>query len=519
MKSPSETILVLAPSANDANVACKTLEEAGFQAKPCADMLEICAGMTDGCGALLISEEAMSENATFQLEECLGKQEPWSDLPIILMTGANSFRSSVWIKRLGNVSILERPFSRTTLNTAVEVALRARRKQYEVHRLLNAVEKAKVSAERANLAKSQFLANMSHEIRTPIGAIMGFVDLLNNPRNSLQESSHYREIIERNSRQLLHLIDDILDLSKVEAGKLTIEQLRFTLTDLCGDIASLMNFKASEKGIGFFFNARSQLPEKVIGDPTRLRQILSNVIGNAIKFTEKGKVEVSVEYKDPFLRFYVTDTGIGLTEQQTERLFKPFAQADTSTTRKFGGTGLGLVLSRRLAEAMGGKLELEHSIPEQGSTFLIEVKAVAADQAAVTENKSLLLPKDSGARGNLHGLRVLLVEDSPDNQVLINAYLKNSGAIITSANNGEEGVQHALNEAFDVVLMDIQMPIMDGHAATRKLRAARYDRPIVALTAHAMKEERLRCFESGFTDFITKPIQPAKLIEILGRYV
>lgn len=385
------------------------------------------------------------------------------------------------------------------------------------------LEQAVHVAETANTSKTHFLANMSHEIRTPIGAILGFTDLMKNPANTLEESRNYMAIVERNSQQLLRLIDDILDLSKVEAGKMSIENIQFSLAEMLADFKSLMNFKAAEKGIGFHFNVDSPFPDLICSDPVRLRQILTNIVGNAIKFTDKGHVELSIAFADPFLKFTIKDTGVGISKDQETRLFQPFTQADTSTTRKFGGTGLGLVLSKRLTEILYGRLELLESTEGLGSTFLIEVKSALLPNAKLVAREALAIvgapadfQKDTQV---LRGLKVLLVEDSQDNQMLITMYLRKEGAQVTAASDGASGVQLALTEMFDVVLMDVQMPILDGHEATKKLRQSKYSNPIIALTAHAMKEEREKCFESGFTEFLTKPLQKSLLIEVLSRYV
>jgi signal transduction histidine kinase/CheY-like chemotaxis protein len=384
------------------------------------------------------------------------------------------------------------------------------------------LQRAVLIAEAANTSKTQFLANMSHEIRTPIGAILGFTGLMKNPGNSSDENRNYMAIVERNSQQLLSLIDDILDLSKVEAGMMTIENIQFSLAEMLADFKSLMRFKAAEKGIRFQFTVESPFPDLICSDPVRVRQVLSNVVGNAIKFTDTGSVELRIGYQDEVLQFNVVDTGIGISEEQESRLFQPFTQADTSTTRKFGGTGLGLVLSKRLCEALTGKLELVSSVVGVGSTFQIEIQSALIPGAKLVNSEALTLAVDSlievNGRQLLLGLRVLVVEDSLDNQTLITLYLEKVGAIVTVASDGAAGVAIALRGKFDVVLMDIQMPVLDGHAATKELRRLKYLNPIVALTAHAMKEERTKCIESGFSDFLTKPIQRELLIELLSRY-
>lgn len=383
-----------------------------------------------------------------------------------------------------------------------------------------AIRQAQASAEQANAAKGIFLANMSHEIRTPLGAIMGFLELLKNPANSRKELDDYIGVIDRNSQQLLRIVDDVLDLSKIEAGKLQIEAVHFSLVELLKDFTSLMAPKVREKGLRYEMRFQSWIPDVVEGDPTRLRQILSNIVGNAIKFTEKGHVITHVQFAGDTLTISVEDTGCGIQPEAAGRLFQPFSQADNSTTRFYGGTGLGLALTLKLCEALGGDFRLQKSVPGKGSIFVARVRLKVLSETKMTSAEDLHEEKIfcSSKRNEsqiLAGMRVLVVDDAPDNQALIQIFLKRWGAEVSSAVNGKEGVEKALNENFDVVLMDIQMPVMDGHEATRRLRQAGFQRPIVAVTAHAMREERTRCMESGFTDFLPKPIQRDGLRDLL----
>ena len=384
-----------------------------------------------------------------------------------------------------------------------------------------ALREAKDRAETASAAKSAFLANMSHEIRTPLGAIMGFVGLMRDDNLDRSARLEYVSIIERNSAQLMRIIDDILDLSKVEAGMMLIEHIDFSLIELISDFASLMGFRARERGIGFEVRAQTKLPELIRADPTRLRQILTNVVGNAIKFTEVGGVKLRVGFADGVLTFEVHDTGRGIGDDQRANLFQPFAQADASTTRKFGGTGLGLVLTRRLTEAMGGTFELGRSRPGDGSVFTATVRVQVPPDTVMVRALGFAneVARDAAAPAQLRDLRVLLVEDSPDNQALFSIYLNRAGAHLDIAGDGARGVEMALGAEYDVVLMDVQMPIMDGITAVKTLRERGYRVPIVALTAHAMKEERTRCLNAGYTQFLSKPIARADLIGTLVRYL
>jgi CheY-like chemotaxis protein len=305
---------------------------------------------------------------------------------------------------------------------------------------------------------------------------------------------------------------------------MTIEKINFSLVELLADFVSVNTFKANEKGIDFKFELDTPIPDVITSDPVRLRQVLSNLVGNAIKFTSRGAVELRVGLAESGkLKFIISDTGVGITPEQEQLLFQPFSQADASTTRKFGGTGLGLVLSRGLAESLNGSLSLIRSDRGHSSTFAFEIQASRPAQSVLVGRETIFLHNSSVAsasrRTALKGLRVLLAEDSADNQTLISTYLMSEGAKVAVAENGQRAIDLVSNEKFDVILMDIQMPILDGHEATRQLRRLKCTHPIVALTAHAMKEEQQKCFESGFNDFLTKPIQRTRLMEILKRYL
>ena len=380
----------------------------------------------------------------------------------------------------------------------------------------------------ANRAKSEFLANMSHEIRTPMTAILGFADiLLENVRHDADIEA--AQTIKRNGAYLLDIINDILDLSKIEAGKFGLEQLTVSPTAIVAEVASLMRVRADAKGLRLKTAFDGPIPETIQTDPTRLRQVLINVVGNALKFTETGSVELRTRFLDgesPRLCFDVIDTGIGLSEKAMERIFEPFSQADNSTTRKHGGTGLGLTITRRLVEMLGGDITVTSTLGA-GTTFSITVKtgSLAGVTLRQENNESLRVSHESSstpdrARQRLRG-RILLAEDGPDNQRLIAFILKKAGAEVVVADNGQVAIDlvtSAVSERrpFDVILMDMQMPVMDGYTATRTLRNAGYLGPIVALTAHAMSSDREKCLAAGCDDYVTKPVERAKLIEIIA---
>jgi signal transduction histidine kinase/ActR/RegA family two-component response regulator len=402
----------------------------------------------------------------------------------------------------------------------------------ETDRAARALRVARFAAEEANRAKSEFLANMSHEIRTPMTAILGYLDLLLDGDQSRDQRTKYVDVIRRNGEHLLAIIDDVLDLSKLEAGRIAVERLPCSPCQIVEDAASVMAGRAAEKGLAFETEYRGPIPETVATDPIRLRQILTNLIGNAIKFTEHGEVRVIVETEDPLdaerphLRFEVVDTGIGILPDFQAKVFEPFTQADPSALQRSGGTGLGLAICKRMTELLGGEISMSSTLGE-GSTFAFTIETGPLSDVRLLDNprESLVAaePPKAAPTLQLEG-HALLAEDGPDNQRLIALQLRKAGLRVDVVEDGQTAVEKALTaqetgHPYDVILMDVQMPELDGLSATSQLREAGYEGPVIALTAYAMSSDRERCIRAGCNDFVSKPIDWDRLLPMLLHYL
>ncbi len=389
-----------------------------------------------------------------------------------------------------------------------------------------ALAEARTAAEAANHSKSEFLTNMSHEIRTPMTAILGFSELLRETA-ATEEAVEACRIITRNGEHLLHLINDILDLSKIEAGKHNLDLRPCSVRRLASEVLKTMLVQADAKGLSLLLEYGTDVPNKVVTDPIRLRQILVNLIGNAIKFTEAGKIRIVIRAEagpdqNHSLHFDIIDTGIGMTKEHLGMLFQPFTQVDSTPRRRFGGSGLGLAISRRLARMLGGDLTVA-SVLGKGTTFSASIQAKAIHEPSRPPALSAATEKHGAAASDTLprlDCRVLLVEDGPDNQRLVAFLLKNAGAEVVLADNGQIAVQKALSpqNQLDVILMDMQMPVMDGYEATKALRSAGCDAPIIALTAHAMRHDRQKCLDAGCDDYLAKPIDRATLLQTVAKH-
>jgi len=437
--------------------------------------------------------------------EIMKKNNKFIDIPVIALSSNDAPHIVARLLKHGANDFIKKPYIPEELILKCDLHIR----NYLTLKLLN---KRTEELKEAQKAKSIFLANMSHEIRTPLNAIVGFIDLLKE-KNLDEESKKYINVVSNSSKMLLNILNDILDLSKIEAGKLTIEKVIFNLKEEILVVLDLLRLKAIEKHINLkeeFIN----LPKFIKNDPTRLKQIIINLLSNAIKFTPENKnIYARFEYKDNKLFVSIRDEGIGMTPEQAEKIFEPFKQADDSTTRKYGGTGLGVTISKKIVELFGGELKLKTE-PNKGSEFYFEIPVEVVEDY---EKKEIEI-KDS------FNAKVLMVEDNKANQMFLGVVLKKLNLTYDIANNGKEAIEKYKNDNYDIILMDENMPIMNGIEAVKHIRE--YEKthnlihtPIISVTANALEGDKERFLKAGFDGYVAKPIDINKLKEILSKFL
>ena len=454
------------------------------------------------------------------IELCREIQKILPEQPILVISAHNEFNHLVQLINLGITSFILKPIRLKNLSDTLErIATRiyqakAAKEYLETTRRLNSqLEAARLKAEEASRAKSEFLANMSHEIRTPLNALNGFITLLRDEEDP-QTRKQYLDIISNASDALLNIISDTLDFSKIESGKLDIEPEEFTVDKLLNSTFSLFEARAKEKMIRFTLTIDPAIPCCLISDSFRLRQIVSNILSNAIKFTpENGEISVTADYDEGTLRIRISDTGIGITEEQQARIFDAFAQANGATDRQYGGTGLGLAISVRLAQMLGGGITVD-STPNEGSIFTVTINAPACDIPTEVPAQQKALPE------RLQG-HILLVEDIETNRLFARMMLENVGLTCDIAADGAQALEEFTRKPYDLILMDEHMPNMNGIEATRRILQLEEQQklphtPIVALTANAVAGDRKRFLDAGMDEYISKPINPDELIRVIA---
>jgi len=474
----------------------------------------------------------------------------YSDLQVVICTAYSDYEWHEIVKKLGRTEkllILKKPFEKEevyqlaiALTEKWYLSMQARFKHKELERIVKLrtreleeankeLTAALEAAERADKAKTEFLANMSHEIRTPMNSVIGFSEVLAQ-EDLTDEQKKYVNLIWRSGKNLMRIINDILDFSKIEAGKLEMDMVECAISQILADVDEMLRPCAQSKGLEFRILQSGQLPLKICTDPERLHQCLINLVSNAIKFTDKGYVNIRVKMehcrdKTPCIHFDIEDSGIGIEPRDHERIFESFTQADGSARRKYGGTGLGLAISGHLARLLGGELTVQ-SVPGKGSTFSLAIPAghdPETLQSLNVEYNTRRIDKNNGQKkdvecNTLSG-KVLVAEDVETNQILTKTLLSRMGLDVTIAADGHEAVKRALDQEYDLIFMDIQMPGMDGFEATKELRRKGLTTPILALTAHAMKGDEQKCIEAGCNGYLSKPLDRLQLMEKVCQYL
>ncbi len=535
--SPAETILVLAPPGKDGVLSAEDGDTLGLRAESCSSLGDLSRRLIhdgNGTGAVLLGDEAAGSPAELaELTDWLRNQEPWSDLPMVLLTTAESANSTATqdllaaLEPFGVVTVLERPARRATMTTALQVAIRARRRQYQVRDLLArqheyaaALELAKAEAETANRAKDQFLAVLSHELRTPLNAILGWTQLMQVDPDDRDTRLTALEVIERNTKAQVQLIEDLLDVSRITNGKLKLDVRPVDPQDVVHAVLDTVRPAADARGVTLN-RPPSALKCQVQADPDRLQQIVWNLLTNAIKFTPRGgRVDIRAEQTEACFELTVADTGQGIAPDFLPAIFDRFTQQDTTSTRNYKGLGLGLSICRHLAEQHGGMIFVQSPGLGLGSTFTLRLPLWTLPSAVGAEDCSLPPTPTPTPEGELNGIRVLVVDDDPDARTLLKQLLSRRGAVVLLASNAAEAFHSVERMAPDVMLCDIEMPGENGYSLIQRVRslgtAAGGALPAAALTAYARAEDRQRALATGFQHHIAKPLDPGAIVALVA---
>ncbi|HEX7181246.1 MAG TPA: ATP-binding protein [Thermoanaerobaculia bacterium] len=515
-----ERILILAPTGRDAVLACQVLSQAGLSSFACADEKALYDEVQAGAGAVILADEALHPWTLQALTQMIEAQPPWSDLPLIVFTRSGDTSETILasLGPISNATILERPVRVNTLLSSVQAALRARRRQYEVRDLLQRQAEA-------DRRKDEFLALLGHELRNPLAAIRNSLWVLDAAGSNGEQDVRQREVIDRQTRHLVRMVDDLLDVSRVTLGKIILKHQVVDLKEALDRCLNELGMAALAASHGLTLDVRSE-PALVDGDPVRLEQVICNLIQNAIKYTPRGgRIEVSVAPEEGQGAVRVCDSGVGISPEMLRKIFEPFTQVESSRTRSEGGLGLGLPLVRSLIEMHGGTVEASSQGPGCGSEFVVRLPLRKADGTAQQApprkpaGKSGTWPRVRIPGDANRVLQVLVVEDNQDGRESLRELLEIWGHRVEIAENGFQGVEKALALQPDVALIDIGLPGMDGNEVARQIRAAfgTDHMSLIAMTGYGQPDDRRRALQAGFDTYLVKPVDPAYLSRLLDE--
>lgn len=522
-------VLILAPRGRDAPVIEHVLEPLGVRTRTCANLQELTDHLGDDASVAILTEESLGDEASHALCDWIDGQPPWSDFPFVVLatrqTGRRSAKAAESLLRLGNAVLLERPLSADTLVSAVNSAMRSRRRQYEARsqvqrleaiglenrRLYEAEAQARAEAEAANTAKDEFLAILSHELRTPLSAILGWTYVLQQRRSDFGDMARGVDTIQRNAKSQARLIEDLLDMSKIASGKVSLELQTVVPAQLIEQVVSSLLPTAEAKRIRIDMDVQAALAP-VSGDPQRLLQVFRNLLVNAIKFTpEGGVIGIVAELAGQEVILVVTDSGVGISADFLPHVFERFRQADPSATRSQGGLGLGLAIVQRLVELHRGSVEAASAGPGRGASFTVRLPLAVEEQptGTVPNGPLMVLPQEERP---IHDVRVLLVEDDHDGRAMVDQLLRDHGGTVTGVESAPQALAALRDGLFDVVVSDIGMPGMDGYELVRRIREGGNPIPAIALSAFAHAEDKAKALAAGYDSHISKPVEPPALI-------